>query len=89
MRNPALMLLAHLLQILVLRLGTPASLTIWVCSILAPVSSKVPNIPFYFIFYYRSLYVSAFSVAQTVLQAMSRAVYAFSRDHGTVHTILR
>ena len=32
--------------------------------------------------------VTAFSVAQTGLQAMSRAVYAFSRDHGTVHAIL-
>ena len=57
MRNPALILLAHLLQILVLRLGTPASLTIWVCSILAPASSKAPNIPFLKFFYYRSLYV--------------------------------
>ena len=37
-RNPAssLMLLTYLLQILVLRLGTPASLTTWVCTILAP-----------------------------------------------------
>ena len=32
--------------------------------------------------------ITAFAVAQTGLQAMSRAVYAFSRDHGTVHAIL-
>ena len=29
--------------------------------------------------------MTAFSAAQTVLQAMSRAVYALSRDHGRVH----
>jgi Amino acid permease len=31
---------------------------------------------------------TAFFVVQTALQAMSRAVYAFSRDHGTVLVIL-
>ena len=31
---------------------------------------------------------TAFFTVQTALQAMSRAVYAFSRDHGEVHVIL-
>jgi len=47
------------LQIMVLRMGTPAALFIWsfVC-------------------------LTAFFVVQTALQACSRTVYAFSRDHG-------
>ncbi|KAG1744633.1 APC amino acid permease [Suillus paluster] len=47
------------LQIMVMRMGTPAALFLWsfVC-------------------------LTAFFVSQTALQACSRTVYAFSRDHG-------
>ena len=82
MRNSNLMLL--IFQILVLRLGKTGSLIIWVCSILPQATSLVPNIPLSQVF----VCATAFFSIQNALQALSRSVYALSRDHGKVHVIL-
>ncbi|KAH7882215.1 APC amino acid permease [Phlebopus sp. FC_14] len=54
------------LQIMVLRMGVPGALFIW--------ASLICSLIF--------VCLTAFFVAQTALQACSRTVYAFSRDHG-------
>lgn len=66
---------------MVLRMGTPAALFIWVviptshAQLLADCDKSF-------------VCLTAFFVSQTALQACSRTVYAFSRDHGEQHSLI-
>ena len=66
------------LEILAMRMGKPGALFVWVR--IFPI--RIPPLNVYSCEFKSFVCLTAFFVSQTALQACSRTVYAFSRDHG-------